>query len=85
MPHMLLNLRAPAIKWIKFQITVLTLMVIGEESIIPGTCKWARTSEVLHYLPVIHHIILLVHEHTNVQGPAGQGLHLFNTNPLNPE
>ena len=81
---MLLNLRAPAIKWITFHITVLK-MVIGNESIIPGTCKWARTSEVLHYLPAIHHIILLVHEHMHVQGPVSQGLCLFNMNPLNPD
>jgi hypothetical protein len=26
-------------------------MVIGDKIIIPGTCKWARTSEVLYYLP----------------------------------
>jgi len=85
MLHMLLNLRAPAIKWIIFHITVLTKKVIGDKIIIPGMCKWARTSEVLHYLPAIHHIILLEHENMHVQGPVGQGLHLFNRNPLNPE
>jgi hypothetical protein len=85
MPQMLLNLRAPAIKLITSHITVLTKMAIGDESIIPGPCKWARASELLHYLPAIHHIILLVHEHINVQGPVGQGLHLFNMNSLNLE
>jgi hypothetical protein len=85
MPKMILNLRAPAIKFITFHTTVLTKTVIGDKSIIPGPCKWAGTSEVLHYLPAIHHIILLVHEHINVQGAVGQGLHLFNMNPLNPE
>lgn len=80
-----LSLRAPAIKWTTFHITALTKMVIGNKSIIPGTCKWARTSEVLHYLPAVHHIILFVHEHMHVHGTVGQGLHLFNMNPLNPE
>jgi len=85
MPHMFLNLRAPAIKWITFHIRVLTKMVSGDKGIIPRMCKWARTSEVLHYLPATHHIIRLVREHINVQVPVGQGLHLFNMNPLNPK
>jgi hypothetical protein len=85
MPHMLLNVTAPAIKWITLHITVLTKMVIGNKSIIPGMCRQARTPEVFHYLPALHHIILLMHEHTNVHGTVGQGLHLFNMNPLNLE
>jgi len=60
-------------------------MVSGDEGIIPRMCKWARTSEVLHYLPATRHIILLVHKHINVQVSVGQGLHLFNMNPLNSE
>ena len=81
MPHMLLQVRAPAIKWKTFHITALTKMVIGNKSIIPGTCKWARTTEVLQYLPATYHIILVMHVH----GLVGQDLHLFNINPINPE
>jgi hypothetical protein len=39
MPHTFLNVRALAIKWKTFHVIVLSKMVIGDTSIIPGMCK----------------------------------------------